>query len=346
MKQQRLRRIRRAVIPLVLSVGAALVLIIIEGKNPVTTFASLLIGGVRSLYSLGGTLGILATLLLASLSVAFAYRGGLYNLGASGQMLISGFVAVLLLNVLPLPRAVLLPLVLLAGMAAGAIWAVIPGLLRALFRVHEALSTTLMNFIAFWAVQLMPSESLLLLVPFSRSLRLPFMTGIPLHYGVLVAALMAVGVHLVLEKSVLGFEVKAAGANRRCAAYAGITRTGSTLVTFALAGALAGLAGVSFYGGELLALELGVLPSGGIDAIAIALIGSARPLGCVVGSLYVALLRSGAPYMEAVSGLPTALVDVIVALMVYGSGISMLMLHFSRRNRNEVKEEGTDVGVN
>ncbi len=344
MKQRQRVQTRQAIVAVLISIVGGLLLIALAKKNPFTTFGALLVGGLRNLSTIGGTLGIMGTLLLASLSVSFAYRGGLYNLGVSGQMLAGGFITVLLLNVLPLPRALLLPIALLGGVLAGALWAAIPALLRALFSVHEALSTIFMNLIAYNLILLFPPESPLLILPLSRSLRLPFGGAIPLHYGVLLAALATVGTHLLLEKSVLGFEIKAAGANRRCASYAGINPLGSVVVTLVVAGALAALAGASYFGGDLLALPTEKLPFHGYDAIAIALVGSVHPIGVLIGSLYIALLRAGAPFMHLKSGLPLTLVDSIVSIIVYSTGISALILHLWRQRKKQQQREADPCG--
>jgi ABC-type uncharacterized transport system permease subunit len=174
-------------------------------------------------------------LILTGLSVAFAFRTGLFNIGASGQMLFGGFLATAVaLSWTALPRPVLLLCILLAGIFGGALWGLVPGLLKALFNVHEVVCTIMMNWIAYWTIYyqipkyfkgaFLETESAK--IADAASLKAPWLTnlfdGSYVNYGLFLGIFAMIIVSIILNKTVLGFELKSAGFNRHASEYAGM----------------------------------------------------------------------------------------------------------------------------
>ena len=282
--------------------------------------------------SLGSTNAISETivnatpLMFAGLSVALAFRAGLFNIGAEGQLLAGAMVAAYVgFTWHDLPAFVHLPLTLIAGFAGGAMWGFIPGFLKARTGAHEVITTIMLNFVALNLVTyFLKTETFLrtgrtdpISKPVAESARLPtFFSDMRVHAGIILALLAAYAVWWLLFHSTIGFEFRAVGANPAAAAYAGMSVGGTYILAMALAGGLAGLAGTS----QLLGIQYSVFPgfsSGyGFDAIALALLGRAHPFGVVLAALLFGILRAGATGMQAATSVPVDIIVVIQALVI------------------------------
>ncbi|MFR1837461.1 MAG: ABC transporter permease, partial [Turicibacter sanguinis] len=207
------------------------------GYNPAEGFSYLFQGGFKGIMSgnlkqFGNTLLQMTPLVLTGLSVAFAFRTGLFNIGVSGQMLVGGFAAVYCGIILDLPRFIHLPVVVLVAMLAGGVWAIIPGLLKAKFKIHEVVTSIMMNYIALWMVQygvttFIPGKYSTESATISEtaSLKTAWMTslfdGSSINIGFILAILACLVVWLILDKTTFGYELKAVGFNPDAAHYAG-----------------------------------------------------------------------------------------------------------------------------
>ena len=198
---------------------AGAVLIICIGENPFTAFSYLFRGGLMNIERIGNTLATATTLLLVGLSVSFAFKTGLFNIGGSGQMLIGGLLgSMFALSATSMPRPLFFILLILIGIAGGALWGVVPGLLKALFNVHEVVSTIMMNWIAYWLVfyivpgylkaEYLETESKSIAV--ARSLRTPWLTDLfsseYVNYGIFLGILAMILLKIILDKTTLGFD--------------------------------------------------------------------------------------------------------------------------------------------
>jgi ABC-type uncharacterized transport system permease subunit len=265
-------------------------------------------------------------LIFAGLAVALGFRAGLFNIGAEGQIYIGGLFATAVgINFPDLPLLIHLPLAVAAGFVGGAVWGFIPGILKARTGAHEVITTIMLNYVSYLVVDLalrqvffqlpgrddpvskfiVPTSTLPRLLPDER-----------LHWGLILALLAAVAVWWLLFRSTKGFEFRAVGLNPSGARYAGINISRTVVVTMMISGGLAGLAGASEILGTNLRLTPNFSPHWGFDAIAIALLGSSRPVGVVFSAILFGALRAGATPMQATTGIPIDLVVVIQGLVI------------------------------
>lgn len=277
--------------------------------------------------ALGRTLVETTPLALAGLSVALAFRSGLFNIGAAGQLIVGAMCAAWVGFTWDLPTAIHLPLALVAGAAGGAAWAAIAGVLKARTGAHEVITTIMLNYISYRLLDYAlrsssfqrPGRNDPISKPVSESARLPEITmgDLRFHGGFLVALAAVVGVWWLLGRSTAGFRMKAVGANPFASRYAGM-RVGATYVlSMALAGALAGLAGTSnILGRPSFSLSGGYYSEVGFDAIAVALLGRANPFGVLAAAFLFGVLRAGSTGMQAATSTPVDIILVIQALII------------------------------
>ena len=325
-----------AVSAVLLGLLAGAILMAAIGSNPFTGFWYLFRGGLMNIERVGNTLATATNLMLVGLSVAFAFRTGLFNIGASGQMLVGGLCATLVAHHIFLPRPLYLAVLILSALLGGAVWGIIPGFLKAKFNVHEVVATIMMNWIAYWSVYYFvpaylkgPSlETESASIALTQTLRSPWLTklfkGSYMNLGFFVAIAAVIIIKFILDKTTLGFELKAVGSNRDCAEYAGIKVNKNVILSMMIAGGLAGLAGLTFYTGYSRNMQIGVLPSQGFDGIAVALLGASNPLGVFFSSLFFGILQSGKGFMNAMTKVPPEIADTIIAVIIYFTATSVL----------------------
>jgi len=320
----------------VLGLIAGAIFMTITGNNPFAGYYYLFAGGLMSVERIGNTLAMATPLILTGLSVAFAFRTGLFNIGAAGQALIGGLVALSLGLTLGLPKVLLLPVILVAAALGGALWAWLPGWLKARFNVHEVVSTIMMNWIAYWVTYYtVPAffkgafETESKIIPEAASLKIPFLTqlfsGSYINLGLLVSLAAVVVVSIILNRTVLGYRLKAVGYNRFATEYAGVNVNRHIVASMVIAGALAGLGGATLYVGYASSIQIGILPSIGIDGIAVALLASNSPLGVVGSAVFFGILQSGKGFMNAMTKIPPEIGDTIIATIIYFAATSVLI---------------------
>lgn len=344
-----------------LGIIAGSIFILFIGKNPFDGFEKILFGALSSRRRIGNTLGMSTQLILIGLSVAFAFKTGLFNIGASGQMLVGGITGSILAYYLPMdmPRVLYLPIIVIAAAVAGGFWGFISGLLKAKFNVHEVVSTIMLNWIAYWMVYdfiprfiIDPTISVKSKpIPLEHTLRAEWLRNITgfstLNYGFFIAIAMAVVVWFILKKTTLGFSLKAVGSNRFCAEYAGINASGSIMISMAIAGALSGLAGLTYYCGYSEIMEMGKMPNEGFDGIAVALLGNCSPLGVFFSAIFFGILKMGRGSLAA-TGIPTEIADTIIATVIYFTATNVLLSAFWNerfRQSFEKKEEAASAAM-
>jgi len=264
--------------------------------------------------------------IFAGLAVALGFRGGLFNIGAEGQLFAGGLASVYVgYSISGLPWYIHLPLALLAGIVAGAIWGAIPGFLKARTGAHEVINTIMMNYVAFrltdYLLQGGPMtrpDGLPITPEIAPSAYLPALFPRPmrLHAGFFLALAVAALVYWFLWKTTHGFEIRMVGANPSAARYAGVRITRTTVLTMALSGALAGLAGANQVLGLDHKLVRAFSTGYGFDSIALALLGNSHPAGVVLSSLLFGFLRGGAARMQSVAGVPVELIRIVQGMVI------------------------------
>ncbi|NLZ76395.1 MAG: ABC transporter permease [Spirochaetales bacterium] len=344
-----------AVSAVILGLIAGAVLMAAIGSNPFSGFYYLFRGGLMNIERIGNTMATATTLMLVGLSVAFAFKTGLFNISAAGQMLVGGLCATIVAHKVFLPRPLFLIVLIASGILGGAIWGVIPGLLKARFNVHEVVATIMMNWIAYWSIYYFvptylkgPSlETESASIAISQSLRAPWLTklfnGSYMNLGFFIAIVCVVLVKFILDKTTLGFSLKTVGFNRHCAEYAGIRVNSNVVISMMIAGGLAGLAGLTFYTGYSRNMQIGVLPAQGFDGIAVALLGASSPIGVFFSSFFFGILQSGKGFMNAMTSVPPEIADTIIATIIYFTATSVLFGRIweavFKRRRTIAKEE-------
>lgn len=320
-----LARLRPSLLALAVALAASALLVALAGGDPVLALAALARGAFGGAYAWSEVGVRTCPLLLTGLAVAIAFRAGIWNIGAEGQLLIgAAMVAWLGSRLGDWPPLLALPLALAAATLGGALWAGIAGVLRTARGVDEVIGTIMLNFIALGLVGWLVHGPLMEAggnYPQSdavaAALRLPrLFAGYRLHAGLLLALLAAGGAQLLLFRTVLGFEMRAAGLNLVAARLAGLRTTGALLRALAISGALAGLAGGIEVSAVTFRLYDNFSPGYGFTAIAVALLGRLHPLGVVLAALLFGALDVGSTAMQSVAGVSSVLVSAVQAIVI------------------------------
>jgi ABC-type uncharacterized transport system permease subunit len=313
--------------------------------NIINAYSALFTGSYGSLTSISDTLVRVSPLIFASISVAIAFRAGLFNIGAAGQLAVGAMAADIVgLTFTSWPNWILIPTMLLASILAGAIWGGIAGFLKAWRGAHEVVTTIMLNWIAFFGTDYL-INSAPFAAPFgtTQTIALPpnatlppvvavinqiFGSALPplntFTYRVDVSiffALIALVIYwFVISRTTFGYELRVIGQNPKAARYAGIPTKRNIFLVMAIAGAFAGLAGSTNLMGQsgynLTATAFSILPTG-FDAIAVALLGQTTAIGILLASLLIGGLRSGSTDMQSLAHVDPNLVLIIEALVLF-----------------------------
>jgi general nucleoside transport system permease protein len=309
------------------------------GFDPLTAAGALVRGSVGSTTALFITMTRAVPLILTGLAVSLAFRAGVWNIGAEGQ-LYAGAIAAVSVGIagVGLPALLLVPLVLGAAALAGAAWAALPAFMRVRLGVGEVITTILMNFVGIYLAAYVVSGPLQeargvfqQTDPIAEAARLPMLgSGTRLHMGFALAIGVAIALWALFRWTRVGFKIRAVGAAPTAARIAGMIPANRViLVSFVASGAIAGLAGGVEVAGVTYALYPNLSPGWGYTAIAVALLAGLHPLAIVGTGLLFGALESGAAAMQREAGIPQAWVSAVVALVI----LSVLAADQIRRRR-------------
>ncbi|SHK13909.1 ABC transporter permease [Hespellia stercorisuis] len=330
-------------------------LIILLISNPSQAwngFMMIIQGGFTDgISGIGNVLYTATPIIMTGLSVGFAFKTGLFNIGASGQFTMGAFAAVLVgVKMTFLPAGLHWVVALIAAMAAGAVWGFVPGLLKACLNVNEVISSIMMNYIGMYGVNMaiqefcydqVKNQSL----PVAAGANLPragldkLFPGTNLNTGILIAVIFAVIVYIVLNKTTFGYELKACGQNPSASKYAGINAKRNVILSMVIAGALAGLGGALLYlanSGRYLQV-LDVIAAEGFNGIAVALLGLSNPIGILFAGLFIGHITVGGYNMQLFDFVPEV-IDMIIAAIIYCGALSLLfkeMIHKFQQKRTK-----------
>ncbi len=318
------------------------------GDNPLTAYAGLLCGGLgigctqgeNPALQISNTILFAIPLITTGVAVALPFRAGLFNIGAEGQLL-AGSIACAAIGIKfnTLPTIVLLPMVLVGGMLAGALWAGVAGVLKATVGAHEVVTTIMMNYVAQWLMRYLiiggplqlaagtsksspigPGARLATLLPADNSL---IIMGLPasvyrVHSGLFLALAAAAAFAFLLWRTSLGYEIRAVGQSQKAARYAGVSVRRTIIVTMLIAGAFSGLAGaIEIAGVDHNLTDKFFSDTTGFDAIAVALLGLGSAVGIVLAALLFGALHAGGSVMQQDAGISGNLVLVLQALILF-----------------------------
>lgn len=278
-----------------------------------------------------------APLIFTGLSVAFSFRTGVFNIGAEGQFVMGSLIALIIGILVPAPTIILVPLCLIGAALAGYLWSYIVGILKVRRGIHEVLSYIMFNWIAFYLSNYMVNLSTLHQEGKDASkdvrdaARILFPQGFrdaigcsDANWGIVLAILAAIIIWIILEKTTLGYKLKAVGFNASAAVYGGINSDTSIMTALGLSGALAGLGGavhILGMGGHI--AQFAGQEGYGFEGITVALIASSNPLGCIFSGLFYGAMKYGGPKLNLVHA-PSELVDIIMGCIVLCIAISQI----------------------
>lgn len=339
----------------------ALVLLVL-GKNPLVAYENLLQGcglwpkpsyaGSKSMFTdFTSFVNALTPMIFAALAVAVALKAGLFNIGIAGQMLTAGFFATIFVGYGQFPAILAKPLVLLVGLLAGSLVGALIGWLKYRFNINEVVSSIMINYIAQYTFSFFINTYYVNPVsrqsnPVSQASRLTLMDtpvggmkmDIPL--GIVLAVAAAFAVRFLFERTKAGYELKTVGQSRTAAKYAGMDVGKNMVLAMFLSGALAGLAGVTYYLGYFGSIQPRVLASTGFDSIAVALLGNSNPLGILASSFLITIISKGSTYMSSTSGVEAEISSVITGIILLFSACGAFISHKMQQMKDEAGQEG------
>lgn len=332
----------RTTVPPALALIATIViasgLAMLAGANPFSVLGLIIKGAFGSKFATLETLNRATPLIFTGLAVAVAFRAKLWNIGAEAQLYAGAVMTVVLgTGVLPWPPALLLPMMALAAMAAGAIMLLIPAILKTRFGVDEVVTTLLFNFIFLLFVSYLLEGPLkdpmgmgwpksARIVPDGRLPRM--IDGLRLHWGFGLALISAVVVWVIQQRTTLGYEMRAVGLNQDASRFAGIPVNTVLIKTAILSGGLAALAGFSEVAGLKGSLTLDLSPGFGYTGIIVAMLALLNPLAVIAAALFVAGIFVGADSMSRAVGVPTYLADIMLATALLLMVLAILLTRF------------------
>ncbi len=355
---------RIAVIAVLLSLVAGAFVLLLLGRNPLMSYYNILQGsglapkakyaaGKSMLTDLASLIDYWTPMIFAALACAVAMKTGLFNIGISGQMLTAGFFATITIGYSSLAPAVAKPLVIVVGMLAGMAVGALIGFLKYRFNINEVVSSIMINYIAEYIFSFFIQTRFI--DPLSRQSKMVssasrltltdvliggYKFNIPLAFGLAIIA--AFSVKIVLDRTVLGYELKAVGSNRTAAGYAGIKVGRSMVISMAISGALAGLAGVSYYLGYFGSIQPKTLVSTGFDSIAVCLLGNSDPIGILFASFLIQVIGKGSTYMSSQQSVESEIVSVITGLILLFSACSAFFMGIAAAKKKSSAQGASD----
>lgn len=336
-----------------------IILFLCNREQALPGFATILTGAfTHGSKGIGQVFYYATPIILTGLSVGFAFKTGLFNIGTPGQFIMGGFGAVYVGILWTSLGSVHWIVALAASVLMGALWGLVPGILKAYYNVNEVIASIMMNYIGMYLVNWITKSY----KPLFNNLRnesknvaatanIPKMGldkifhGSSVNGGIIIAILVVLLVWVVLNKTTFGYELKAVGFNRDASKYAGINEKKSIILSMVIAGAIAGLAGgLLFLAGTGKHIEIkDVLPSEGFTGISVALLGLNNPIGVLFSGIFIAYLTAGGFYLQLFE-FSTEIIDIIVAVIIYFSAFALMVKivmskFMSQKNTNSNETE-------
>ena len=332
-----------------LLVGA--IVLLISGNNPLEAYGAMIKGIIGKPKYIAWTIIKATPYILTGLSIAFAFKTGLFNIGAEGQFIIGALVATLVGYSVQLPAIIHIPLTLILAAVAGGLWGAIAGFLKSKFGINEVIATIMLNWIAFYLSNFMVSNSFISVpnseasvnIQESASIGIDSLKSIvgpatPVNLGIILTLILVFVVWFILTKTTLGFELRAVGHNKDAAEYAGIDVGKSILKSMAIAGLLAGVAGgIQVMGVTHNITVLAAQEGYGFDGIAVALIANSNPIGVIFSGLLFGAFKYGGIKMQSI-GAPSEVINIVIGSIVYFIALSNgLRLLYVKMKQKKVK---------
>ena len=314
-----------------------LIMLIADSGNAVAGFRFILLGGLRKI---GNVFYFATPILMTGLAVGFAFKMGLFNIGASGQYTMGMFFSMYVAFMWDVPGSSHWMVAILAGMVGGMIWGFIPGIFKALLNVNEVITSIMFNYIGMYFVDmLVQSNGKMYDATMTRTRYITQRAQIPalgivgsnVNLGIFLAIIVAILLFITLQKTTFGYELKATGHNKFAAEYAGMKGKRNIILTMVISGGLAGLGGAfailapSGIAGSSMTYEpINIIATNGFTGIAVALLGSAHPLGIILSATFISYIQRGGTLASLV-GFKPEIIDIVIAVIIYFSAFAMIM---------------------
>lgn len=329
-----------------LLVGA--IVLVISGNSPIRAYGAMIEGIFGKPKYIAWTIIKATPYILTGLSIAFAFKTGLFNIGAEGQFIIGALVATLVGYSVQLPAIIHIPLTIILAGLAGGLWGSIAGFLKSKFGINEVIATIMLNWIAFYLSNFMVSNSFISVenseasvnIQESASIGIDWLKGLvgpatSVNWGIIISIILVFVIWFILTKTTLGFELRAVGHNKDAAEYAGIDVGKSILKSMAIAGLLAGVAGAIQVMGVTHNITVLAAQEGyGFDGIAVALIANSNPIGVIFSGLLFGAFKYGGIKMQSV-GAPSEVINIVIGSIVFfialSNGLRMLYLKMKEK---------------
>ena len=340
------------------------ILLVSNPANALRGLYTILLGGWNNgMKGMGQVLYYATPIIMTGLSVGFAFKTGMFNIGAAGQLMVGGFVSVYVgVTWTFLPGALHWMVALLMGALAGMAWGMLVGLFKALLNVHEVITSIMLNYIGMYGINYLVKNSHLFDALKNQTVNVAANAVLPkagldrvfyilkgayhdasaVNAGILIAIGLAALMYIVLNKTTFGFELKACGHNRHASRYAGISENRAIITSMSIAGALAGVAGALMYLAPASGMHIHVaevLAAQGFNGIAVALLGMSNPLGIIFSGLFIAHITVSGSYLQSLKYMKE-IIEVIIGLIIYFSAFSLLVRDvIARAGRRRARRE-------
>jgi ABC-type uncharacterized transport system, permease component len=344
---------------IVLGLIFGFVIMLIASPNQAFTGFIIMISGGFS--HLGDVFYFATPILMTGLSVGFAFKMGLFNIGASGQYTMGMFFALYTGFMYPLPGSIHWLVCIIAGMLGGMLWGFIPGILKAMLNVHEVITSIMFNYIGMYLVDMLITGSAVMYSSsMARTQYLPTSAQIPslgvtnsnVNFSIIIAIITAILLYIILNKTTFGYELKATGYNKYASKYAGMSDKKNTILTMLIAGGLSGLGGAfailapsTIIGSSVTYEPVNIIAANGFNGIAVALLGASNPIGIIFSSLFISHIQRGGTLVSGLTDYKPEIVDAVIAVIIYFAAFTLVInaavgkFMANRRTRKQERNE-------
>ena len=345
-----------------LIVGA--IVLALAGYNPLSAYQKIIEGIFKSPRNVGWAIVNSTPIILTGLGVCFAFKTGLFNMGAEGQFIIGTTVGFLLGYLLDLPPIIHVIVTVLVALVAGFIYGGIAGFVKAKFGIHEVISTIMLNWIAFYLQNFvvyryrMPNSMSSFEVKESAKITLvknaaqkydgffgQFFKA-PIHMGIIFSIVCAILIYFILAKTSLGYKLKAVGLNKEASEYGGINVNNKIIQSMAISGAICSLAGVSQILGYTYSLPiLSAMENFGFDGLAVALLASNNPIGCIFSGIFLGSIKYAGGNLQRSMGVPSELISIIIGTIILFTAIPLIFRILKAKMNKKSKRKAGKVNA-
>lgn len=339
-----------------------IVMLVASPSNASSGIKMVVLGGFSRL---GDVFYFATPILMTGLAVGFAFKMGLFNIGASGQYTMGMFFALYVGFMWKLPASIHWIVAIIAGMLGGMLWGFIPGFFKAWRNVHVVITSIMFNYIGMYLVDMLIQGNATMYVSSkTRTAYLPGTAQIPslgvpnsnLNVSIFIAIALAIALFVILNKTTFGYELRATGFNSHASHYAGMNSKRNTILTMVIAGGMAGLGGAfailapSTIAGSSMTYEpISIIAANGFNGIAVALLGNSSPIGIIFSAVFISHIQRGGT-LAALFGYKPEIIDVVIAVIIYFSAFAMLMQttlakYLKKHRRNRTAESNANAEI-